>query len=126
MGRAERGGSVTDIDTMSIDELRIAVAREVMGWSEVSSRRSADGTLTGIITTVDGRQIVDDIPDYPRDIAEAWAVVDVMTFSDKRISHAMMRQFRNWWGDVYLCDYSAQYAAELICRAALFVVRGHR
>lgn len=60
---------MSDIDTMSLDELRIAVARDVMGWRDVTTRRAADGTLTGVLVTDDGRRVIDDIPDYPRDIA---------------------------------------------------------
>lgn len=128
---------MTDVDTMSIDELRIAVAREVMGWSEVSSRRSADGTPTGVITTTDGRQIVDDIPDYPRDIAEAQQITTAIKerglmpqFIDALIVQVLGRDMlvRHEMRGLDSEEVAALVLAspEQICRAALRTIRSAR
>lgn len=121
---------MTDIDTMSIDDLRIAVARELMGWSEISSRRSADGTLTGVITT-NGRWIVDDIPDYPRDIAAAWLVVEKMRERYAVTLDDELRSLGPWEFEIFCSGHKTiaqghgKTAPEAICRAALKVVRNN-
>lgn len=129
---------MSDIDTMSIDELRIAVAREVLGlwcyhydkdYRENCYYMILDEQLTPVHAAHYADGIVCRMPDYPRDIAAAWVVVEATTtllpnFGLARLDNGSW--ICSWAIAPDFSDFEeveAPTAPEAICRAALKAVR---
>lgn len=117
---------------MTDEELRALdakTAEQVMGWTEVTTRRTADRTWTGICHS-GVRPYVDDIPHYSTEIEAAWLVVEELHKWDMGIElNSYPDNVCEYWILKRVGDHFEHYengeessAPLAICRAALRVV----
>lgn len=107
-------------------ELDALIAEKIMGWTEVTNKRHADGSWSGVRHDWQS-PVVDDVPHYSTKIKSAWKVVEKMrsNYELDLSDHILFWTARfTKMKDTIPLVTEAPTAAHAICLAALKVIEG--